>query len=181
LLLDDYSSEDSDSDKGCRRTPEKTLRTNKDASADRHTEFQEHQLSADSEVPHTDYASARQSSQDDVSPGTDNIERPTDKTDTKRDVKQKQLLPIKLTVQPVVQNKPLLKRPAVKVKDVFKEDSDSDVEEMPPEARMKMRNLGKLTPVACGPNSFSKGKEGFTNRQKQMERDLQRSLSGDKL
>ncbi|XP_032269685.1 PEST proteolytic signal-containing nuclear protein-like isoform X1 [Phoca vitulina] len=42
-------------------------------------------------------------------------------------------------------------------------------EEMPPEAKMRMKNIGKATPTSAGPNSFNKGKHGFSDHQKLWE------------
>uniref|UniRef100_A0A8C1HJV9 PEST proteolytic signal-containing nuclear protein n=2 Tax=Cyprinus carpio TaxID=7962 RepID=A0A8C1HJV9_CYPCA len=90
---------------------------------------------------------------------------------------------------------------------VFNEDDDSEPEEMPPEAKMRMKNIGRLdlyifktfnfrfhfklkyytalfttsscvilifreTPTSAGPNSFNKGKQGFSDHQKLWERKL---------
>lgn len=41
--------------------------------------------------------------------------------------------------------------------------SEDDDEEMPREARLRMRNLGKDTPTSSGPNSFGKTARGFTD------------------
>ena len=48
------------------------------------------------------------------------------------------------------------------IKSVFNDDSDEE-EEMPAEARMRMRNIGRDTPTSSGPNSFGKTKQGFVN------------------
>lgn len=64
------------------------------------------------------------------------------------------------------------KRPSSSIAQVFNPDEDSEEEEMPPEAKMRMRNMGKETRAAEGPNSFSKGKLGFCNRQQMMMREL---------
>ncbi|XP_057707293.1 PEST proteolytic signal-containing nuclear protein-like isoform X2 [Corythoichthys intestinalis] len=53
---------------------------------------------------------------------------------------------------------------------VFNEDDDSEPEEMPPEAKMRMKNIGRETPTSAGPNSFNKGKQGFCDHQKLWER-----------
>ncbi|KAL8574231.1 hypothetical protein ACOMHN_038823 [Nucella lapillus] len=57
----------------------------------------------------------------------------------------------------------------------FGDDSDESEEEMPAEARMRMRNIGRETPTAAGPNSFGKGNLGFCNRQKIIEKELQKT------
>lgn len=54
----------------------------------------------------------------------------------------------------------------------FNEDDDSEPEEMPPEAKMRMKNIGRETPTSAGPNSFNKGKQGFSDHQKLWERKL---------
>ncbi|XP_028257422.1 PEST proteolytic signal-containing nuclear protein [Parambassis ranga] len=59
-----------------------------------------------------------------------------------------------------------------KLASVFNEDDDSEPEEMPPEAKMRMKNIGRETPTSAGPNSFNKGKQGFSDNQKLWERKL---------
>ncbi|KAL5457604.1 hypothetical protein EMCRGX_G034879 [Ephydatia muelleri] len=44
----------------------------------------------------------------------------------------------------------------------FGSDSEEE-EEMPPEAKLRMRNIGKNTPTSAGPNSFNKTATGFSN------------------
>ncbi|XP_076879387.1 PEST proteolytic signal-containing nuclear protein isoform X2 [Brachyhypopomus gauderio] len=61
--------------------------------------------------------------------------------------------------------------PVKKPASVFEED-DSEPEEMPPEAKMRMKNIGRDTPTSAGPNSFNKGKQGFSDHQKLWERKL---------
>lgn len=39
--------------------------------------------------------------------------------------------------------KPLEQKPKITVASVFNQDSDSEPEEMPPEAKMRMRNIGR--------------------------------------
>ncbi|CAL8379516.1 unnamed protein product [Arctogadus glacialis] len=55
---------------------------------------------------------------------------------------------------------------------VFDESDDSEPEEMPPEAKMRMKNIGRETPTSAGPNSFNKGKQGFSDHQKLWERKM---------
>lgn len=62
---------------------------------------------------------------------------------------------------------------------VFNEDDDSEPEEMPPEAKMRMKNIGRETPTSAGPNSFNKGKQGFSDHQKLWERKMK--ANADKL
>ncbi|XP_043098286.1 PEST proteolytic signal-containing nuclear protein isoform X2 [Puntigrus tetrazona] len=74
-------------------------------------------------------------------------------------------------------NKPKEPTPAAPTKkaglaSVFNEDDDSEPEEMPPEAKMRMKNIGRETPTSAGPNSFNKGKQGFSDHQKLWERKL---------
>ncbi|KAM4796753.1 PEST proteolytic signal-containing nuclear protein [Rhinophrynus dorsalis] len=59
---------------------------------------------------------------------------------------------------------------------VFNEDDDSEPEEMPPEAKMRMKNIGRDTPTSAGPNSFNKGKHGFSDSQKLWERNIKSQL-----
>lgn len=62
---------------------------------------------------------------------------------------------------------------------VFIEDDDSEPEEMPPEAKMRMKNIGRETPTSAGPNSFNKGKQGFSDNQKLWERKLKAHADQD--
>jgi hypothetical protein len=59
-----------------------------------------------------------------------------------------------------------------KVSSIFNADDESDPEEMPAEAKMRMRNIGKNTPTSSGPNSFGKTKQGFIDSKKMFERKL---------
>eukprot|EP00096_Caligus_rogercresseyi_P012173 TRINITY_DN5024_c0_g1_i1.p2 TRINITY_DN5024_c0_g1~~TRINITY_DN5024_c0_g1_i1.p2 ORF type:complete len:121 (-),score=60.07 TRINITY_DN5024_c0_g1_i1:686-1048(-) len=63
------------------------------------------------------------------------------------------------------------------VASVFGEDSSSsDEEEMPAEARMRMRNIGRDTATSSGPNSFGKTKQGFIDSKKLFEKHLQEDM-----
>ncbi|KFO30395.1 PEST proteolytic signal-containing nuclear protein [Fukomys damarensis] len=42
----------------------------------------------------------------------------------------------------------------------------NQTEEMPPEAKMRMKNIGMDSPTSARPNSFNKGKYGFSDNQK---------------
>lgn len=89
---------------------------------------------------------------------------------------------------------------------VFGDESDEEPEEMPPEARMRMRNIGRYTllvvelvstniieltehiscrdtPTSAGPNSYGKTKQGFCNAKKVFEKTLKEAaleVSDDK-
>ena len=58
----------------------------------------------------------------------------------------------------------------------FNEDEDSEPEEMPPGAKMRIKNIGRDTPTSAGPNSFNKGKHGFSDNQKLWERNIKSHL-----
>ncbi|XP_064595588.1 PEST proteolytic signal-containing nuclear protein-like [Liolophura sinensis] len=62
-----------------------------------------------------------------------------------------------------------------KVASVFNDEDDSE-EEMPPEAKMRMKNIGRNTPTAAGPNSFGKSRLGFCDRQKVLEREIKQQM-----
>ena len=66
-----------------------------------------------------------------------------------------------------------IKKP--KIASVFGEDS-SDEDEMPMEAKMRMRNVGRETITSAGPNSFGKTKQGFTDANKLFERQLKEAM-----
>uniref|UniRef100_A0A8D8W9G3 PEST proteolytic signal-containing nuclear protein n=2 Tax=Cacopsylla melanoneura TaxID=428564 RepID=A0A8D8W9G3_9HEMI len=67
---------------------------------------------------------------------------------------------------------PALKRPSSSVAAVFGDASDEEPEEMPPEAKMRMKNKGRFTPTSAGPNSFGKTKYGFIDTKKVFEKNL---------
>ncbi|XP_036164387.1 PEST proteolytic signal-containing nuclear protein-like [Myotis myotis] len=58
----------------------------------------------------------------------------------------------------------------------FNEDEDSEPEEMPPEAKMRIKNIGRDTPTSARPNSFNKGKHGFSDNQKLFKRNIKSHL-----
>lgn len=99
-------------------------------------------------------------------------------------------LQMKLNV-PVV--KPAAPLPKPSVASAFNVDSDEEAEEMPPECKMRMKNIGKHskklktcrhslkftqyftgknTPTSSGPNSFGKTKIGFVDSKKIFEKKL---------
>lgn len=61
---------------------------------------------------------------------------------------------------------------------VFNVDDDEEPEEMPPEARMRMRNIGRETPTSAGPNSFGKTKQGFCDAKKMFEKTMKKAMDG---
>uniref|UniRef100_A0A8C5LDX3 PEST proteolytic signal-containing nuclear protein n=1 Tax=Jaculus jaculus TaxID=51337 RepID=A0A8C5LDX3_JACJA len=67
---------------------------------------------------------------------------------------------------------PTLAPKTLSVAAAFNENEDSEPEEMPPEAKMRMKNIGRDTPTSAGPNSFNKGKHGFSDNQKLWERNI---------
>ncbi|KAI5750238.1 hypothetical protein M8J76_013972 [Diaphorina citri] len=69
-------------------------------------------------------------------------------------------------------SQPTLKRPSSSVAAVFGDASDEEPEEMPAEAKMRMRNKGRYTPTSAGPNSFGKTKYGFIDTKKVFEKNL---------
>eukprot|EP00794_Sanderia_malayensis_P000386 gene386-1020_t len=71
-----------------------------------------------------------------------------------------------------VKNESSLQKKKGTVAKAFADDSESEEEEMPKEARMRMRNIGRETPTSAGPNSYNKGKKGFMNRNRIWEKDL---------
>ncbi|ELU04602.1 hypothetical protein CAPTEDRAFT_225837 [Capitella teleta] len=87
---------------------------------------------------------------------------------------------------------PVLKKASLAVSKAFAEESDvsknmivienkvlvsqQSEEDMPPEAKMRMRNIGRDTPTASGPNSFGKSKLGFCDYNKLVERELEKQM-----
>ncbi|XP_022669823.1 PEST proteolytic signal-containing nuclear protein-like [Varroa jacobsoni] len=62
------------------------------------------------------------------------------------------------------------------VASVFNDSDESEPEEMPAEARIRMRNIGKHTPTSAGPNSYGKTNRGFTDRRAEIEKQLREQL-----
>lgn len=119
--------------------------------------------------------------------------RPADGSGTAGDQRRKQAVPFKIAKPGISTASPTLKKSApISIKlgaskpkeaappptvkkpaSVFNDDDDdSEPEEMPPEAKMRMKNIGRDTPTSAGPNSFNKGKQGFSDHQKLWERKL---------
>ncbi|XP_067003811.1 PEST proteolytic signal-containing nuclear protein [Anabrus simplex] len=69
-----------------------------------------------------------------------------------------------------------VKSPSLSVAAVFNVDDDEEPEEMPPEARMRMRNIGRETPTSAGPNSFGKTKQGFCDAKKMFEKTMKKAM-----
>ncbi|XP_068617742.1 PEST proteolytic signal-containing nuclear protein-like [Battus philenor] len=83
-------------------------------------------------------------------------------------------VPIKMTLG-VPTKAPVNQKPTVA--SVFNADEDDEEpEEMPAEARMRMRNIGRETPTSAGPNSFGKTKQGFCDAKKVFEKNLKQAL-----
>lgn len=68
------------------------------------------------------------------------------------------------------------KTSSLSVAEAFNQSSDEE-EEMPPEAKMRMRNIGRDTPTSAGPNSFGKTRKGFCDVKKVFERDLKSKMN----
>ncbi|XP_064473623.1 PEST proteolytic signal-containing nuclear protein-like isoform X2 [Ornithodoros turicata] len=82
---------------------------------------------------------------------------------------------IKFGAQKVKEPAPTLKAASVTVAEAFNQSSDEE-EEMPPEAKMRMRNIGRETPTSAGPNSFGKTRQGFCDIKKVFERELKSKM-----
>ncbi|KAH9525371.1 hypothetical protein Btru_001202 [Bulinus truncatus] len=96
-----------------------------------------------------------------------------------------QIGPIKMSLNPAQKKEkeipPVVPKSSLAAK-VFNDSDDSSGEEMPPEAKMRMKNIGRDTPTASGPNSYGKGKQGFIDRHKIIEKQLKEEMekvSGD--
>ncbi|XP_050817847.1 PEST proteolytic signal-containing nuclear protein isoform X2 [Gopherus flavomarginatus] len=90
--------------------------------------------------------------------------------------KKAPVISIKLGANKPKEPAPTLAPKTLSVAAVFNEDDDSEPEEMPPEAKMRMKNIGRDTPTSAGPNSFNKGKHGFSDNQKLWERNIKSHL-----
>ncbi|KAG7208501.1 hypothetical protein KM043_014725 [Ampulex compressa] len=89
--------------------------------------------------------------------------------DSKKGIQIKLGSTSKPTVKPTT-----IQRPTVA--SVFNADEDDEPEEMPAEARMRMRNIGRETPTSAGPNSFGKTKQGFCDSKKIFEKTLKKAM-----
>ncbi|KAH0507039.1 PEST proteolytic signal-containing nuclear protein [Microtus ochrogaster] len=90
--------------------------------------------------------------------------------------KKASAISIKLGTSKPKETIPTLAPKTLSVAAAFNEDEDSEPEEMPPEAKMRMKNIGRDTPTSAGPNSFNKGKHGFSDNQKLWERNIKSHL-----
>ncbi|XP_025836421.1 PEST proteolytic signal-containing nuclear protein-like [Agrilus planipennis] len=72
--------------------------------------------------------------------------------------------------------KPTSSKPKMSVASAFNQESDDEPEEMPPECKMRMRNIGRDTPTSSGPNSFGKTKQGFSDAKKLFEKNLKEAM-----
>ncbi|PFX34558.1 PEST proteolytic signal-containing nuclear protein-like [Stylophora pistillata] len=80
---------------------------------------------------------------------------------------------LKLGADPKKQKtEPTLVEKKGSVASAFDEESDDEEEEMPAEAKMRMRNIGRNTPTSAGPNSYNKGNKGFTDHRKAGEKSF---------
>ncbi|VDO58382.1 unnamed protein product [Schistosoma margrebowiei] len=74
------------------------------------------------------------------------------------------------------------RRPAIISPIKLNVPTQSEEEEIPTEARIRMRNLGRYTPTSCGPNSFGKGRFGFVDRRALLNKQteaLNEAVSGE--
>uniref|UniRef100_A0A3B1JE13 PEST proteolytic signal-containing nuclear protein n=1 Tax=Astyanax mexicanus TaxID=7994 RepID=A0A3B1JE13_ASTMX len=103
-------------------------------------------------------------------PGGGLGKRPAEGSSTAGDQRRKQAVPFKISKPSISTTSPILKKPApISIKlgasvilcNCIGYCCDkSEPEEMPPEAKMRMKNIGRDTPTSAGPNSFNKGKQG---------------------
>ncbi|XP_061177383.1 PEST proteolytic signal-containing nuclear protein-like [Saccostrea echinata] len=64
-----------------------------------------------------------------------------------------------------------------KIASVFNEEESDEEEEMPPEAKMRMKNVGRDTPTSTGPNSFGKGRLGFSDRNSLFQKEMLKQMN----
>lgn len=94
------------------------------------------------------------------------------------DASIKKGIQIKLGSQKPVQQSSAVKSQSSAVAAAFNLDEEEEPEEMPPEARMRMRNIGRETPTSAGPNSFGKTKQGFCDAKKIFEKTMKKAMDG---
>ncbi|XP_069669058.1 PEST proteolytic signal-containing nuclear protein-like [Periplaneta americana] len=101
------------------------------------------------------------------------------KSSTKPDVTDtsaKKGIQIRLGSQKPMQPSSAVKSKSSSVAAAFNLDEEEEPEEMPPEARMRMRNIGRETPTSAGPNSFGKTKQGFCDAKKIFEKTMKKAM-----
>ncbi|CAH8594874.1 unnamed protein product [Dicrocoelium dendriticum] len=70
--------------------------------------------------------------------------------------KKPSIVPIKLSLPGQTKKSDAAKVPSTKLQAVFNSDDETEDEEIPEEARIRMRNKGRFTPTSFGPNSYGK-------------------------
>ncbi|CAC5403300.1 PEST proteolytic signal-containing nuclear protein-like isoform X1 [Mytilus californianus] len=106
------------------------------------------------------------------------IKKKTDLSASSKDTAQLiKAAPVKISLSTQKKTEPIPVKPqTAAIAKAFNQDESDDEEEMPFEAKMRMKNIGRETPTAAGPNSFGKGRLGFVDRNKAIERDIQKQL-----
>ncbi|XP_048768762.1 PEST proteolytic signal-containing nuclear protein-like isoform X2 [Ostrea edulis] len=105
--------------------------------------------------------------------------KPTSQAPTTESANEKKALkaaPIKMSLSSQPKEVAPVLPKTKKIASVFNEDESDDEEEMPPEAKMRMKNLGRETPTSTGPNSFGKGRLGFCDRNSLFQRELKKKM-----
>ncbi|XP_021932385.1 PEST proteolytic signal-containing nuclear protein-like isoform X3 [Zootermopsis nevadensis] len=92
------------------------------------------------------------------------------------DTSVKKGIQIKLGTQKPIHQSGAVKSQSSTVAAAFNLDEEEEPEEMPPEARMRMRNIGRETPTSAGPNSFGKTKQGFCDAKKIFEKTMKKAM-----
>lgn len=83
---------------------------------------------------------------------------------------------LKLNAAPKSKFLGLSKKLPAPVASVFGADDSDSEEEMPEEAKMRMKNVGRETITSSGPNSFGKTRQGFTDTKKLYEKNMHKPL-----
>ncbi|XP_071134878.1 PEST proteolytic signal-containing nuclear protein-like isoform X1 [Mytilus edulis] len=106
------------------------------------------------------------------------IKKKTDLSANSKDTAQLiKAAPVKISLSTQKKTEPIPVKPqTAAIAKAFNQDESDEEEEMPFEAKMRMKNIGRETPTAAGPNSFGKGRLGFVDRNKAIERDIQKQL-----
>ncbi|CAL8082808.1 unnamed protein product [Calicophoron daubneyi] len=83
--------------------------------------------------------------------------------------------PIKIEINPHIQTKnvEVPKKTDEKLREIFNSEDESEEEEIPEEAKIRMRNKGRYTPTSSGPNSYGKGRFGFIDRRAVLNRQTE--------
>lgn len=100
----------------------------------------------------------------------------SDKESANQEERKPKAVPIKMSLSSQPKEVAPVLPKTKKVASIFNEDESDEEEEMPPEAKMRMKNVGRETPTSTGPNSFGKGRFGFCDRNSLFQKEMKKKM-----